>query len=647
MAKIKIKFKQEYKSFKKDSEYEFDGNLNILSGINGAGKSQLLDCIKNDMTDIYIDGIKVLNRNIAKYSFRDNISLPSFGSYDYNITRQYNSCIINVYKNYLSLHNEYNRAKHNNPNFLNMHYGLPNDATFELFLENAINASITVKQGNNNIGRQVSMHSILQIIEFVKKSYGEVPLELTDEQILGCIPSDFIIKLEDEEIDGITRIFTDAARLRVLEQANCGKKGIMFDNDEWLKFAPWTEINNLFEKLNFNYRFSEDYEYDIPNLKEEPKLFAFENNETNKRKIRQINDLSDGEKAILKLVILTYDRKEDNATKILLLDEYDATLNPSLIKDFYITIQEYYLDKGIIVLLSTHSPINIAMAPENSKYYEIFRQVDESPIIKEVSREEYRELEVLQTYYEKIKNPSERLKELEGENLKLKEKINSMTIPLVITEGKTDWKHIKNAKEKLNDNEQYDFFETTNDMGDSAILNILKAQSQISNVNKRIFIFDNDNKSIIKDVTEEGKKYKKWGNNVFSFVIPKPNIRLNEDGISIEHYYSDEVLKKEIVCEDAIVRRMYCGNDFLKNGNSKDLTKRCNKKNVCGDSVIRVLSGSSEEKVFDIDEEENNGVNYALSKDDFFENIIKPDNDIDLTSFHLILNIIKEIIEQN
>ena len=251
---------------------------------------------------------------------------------------------------------------------------------------------------------------------------------------------------------------------------------------------------------------------------------------------------------ILKLVILTYDRKEDNATKILLLDEYDATLNPSLIKDFYITIQEYYLEKGIIVLLSTHSPITIAMAPENSKYYEIFRQVEESPIIKEVSREEYRELEILQSYYEKIKNPSERLKELEGENHKLKEKINSMTIPLVITEGKTNWKHIKNAKHKLNINEQYDFFETVNDMGDSSILNILKAQSQINNANKRIFIFDNDNKGIIKDVAEEGKSYKIWGNNVFSFVIPKPNIRTNEEGISIEHYYADDVLKKEIVC---------------------------------------------------------------------------------------------------
>ena len=146
MSNIKIKFKQEYKSFKKDSEYEFEGRLNILSGINGAGKSQLLDCIKNDITNVYIDGIKILNRNIAKYSFRDNISLPSFGSYDYNITRQYNSCIINIYRNYISLYNQYNQHKQNGSRFFEMNYGLPNDVSFDSFLETVINASITLNK---------------------------------------------------------------------------------------------------------------------------------------------------------------------------------------------------------------------------------------------------------------------------------------------------------------------------------------------------------------------------------------------------------------------------------------------------------------------------------------------------------------------
>lgn len=36
---LKIIFNQEFKSFKNDSEYLFNGQLIVLSGINGAGKS--------------------------------------------------------------------------------------------------------------------------------------------------------------------------------------------------------------------------------------------------------------------------------------------------------------------------------------------------------------------------------------------------------------------------------------------------------------------------------------------------------------------------------------------------------------------------------------------------------------------------------
>lgn len=96
-----------------------------------------------------------------------------FGSYDYNITRQYNSCIINIYRNYISLYNQYNQHKQNGSRFFEMNYGLPNDVSFDSFLETVINASINIKQGNSNIGRQVSMHSILQIIEYVKNTYQE------------------------------------------------------------------------------------------------------------------------------------------------------------------------------------------------------------------------------------------------------------------------------------------------------------------------------------------------------------------------------------------------------------------------------------------------------------------------------------------
>jgi len=626
---IKIKFKQDYKSFKTGTEYIFNGNLIVLSGINGAGKSQLLESIQQEFTDIYINNNKISHRNILKYSFRDNISLPSFGNYSYDFSKKTNEAIINVY------------------NFMKSRY-YKDSVDIKQYFINCIDLSINFKDKyNNNISKLISKATIAQIVNILYDSDNENWMNLTDNEVLKKIPRNFIIKFENDEIEGITRIFTEAARLRFLERNKYADTNEIFNNEEWLKTAPWTEINNLFEKMHFNYRFANDYEYDIPFLKEDPKLYAYENNQLNKLKERDINDLSDGEKAILKIVISSYDKKEDEATKLLLLDEYDAALNPSLIKDFYLAIKEYYLDRRIIVLITTHSPITISMAPPNqSRFYEIFRQKDTSPVIMEVNPEEYEELKILENYYDKIKNPAIRLKELEGENKNLKEVITNITKPLVITEGKTDWKHLKKAKEKLNNQDNYDFYETTDNMGDIAAFNMLKEQAKINNPNKRIFIFDNDDEKIIKKVSDENNLYKSWGNNVFSFVIPKPNIRANEEKISIEHYYPDEVLKKEIVLEDGITRRIYTGDDFQTSGLNPQLNKRCNKKEVCGADKIRVLSGADQEKVFDLDNEDNNSTNYALTKDDFFEKIINNDeNDIDMTQFNLILNIIKEIVD--
>ena len=638
---IKIVFKQNFKSIKAGTEYLFDGNLNILSGINGAGKSQLLESIKTNITDVFINDSKVSKNNILKYSFRDNILLPSFGLYNHDTTHQTTSVVLSIYRTFLNFYKSRYNVVESIENIIKgelFH-------NFERYCDDHATFTISIKQNNNStVGKRVSNSSVFQVISNILEKHPHSFLDLSNEDVLNSLPSDFVIKLENDEIAGITRVFTEAARLRVLERARCGDVGEQFDNDSWLKKAPWTEINNLFEKLNFNYRFSPDFEYEIPYLREEPKLYAFENGSINKREIRNINDLSDGEKAILKLIIASYDRKDDMATKILLLDEYDATLNPSLISDFYLTIQEFYLNRGIVVILSTHSPTTISLAPSEAKYYEIFRQNASSPIIKNVLREEYEELSVLESYYKKIKNPALRLEELEGENHKLKAVLNELTKPLVITEGMTDWKHIKNAKNKLGNVDQYDFYESTSDMGETAALNMLKVQSQISNSNKRIFIFDNDNSSIVKEVTDPDKNYKSWGNNVYSFAIPKPGIRVNEDNISIEHYYEDDILKKEIVCEDGITRRIYCGNDFQTTGISVPLHKRCNKKGVCGESFIRVLSGADQEKVYDLDNESNESTNYALSKDDFFELIVKT-SDIDLSKFNLILDIIKEIVE--
>ena len=75
-----------------------------------------------------------------------------------------------------------------------------------------------------------------------------------------------------------------------------------------------------------------------------------------------------------------------------------------------------------------------------------------------------------------------------------------------------------------------------------------------------------------------------------------------------------------------------------------ELLRRCNNRKVCGQNIIRVLSGSDNEKVYDLDKDDNS-TNYAMTKEDFFTKLINNNhNDIDFTLFNSIFNIIKEII---
>ena len=55
-------------------------------------------------------------------------------------------------------------------------------------------------------------------------------------------------------------------------------------------------MNQLFEDLHFKYRFKKEYIFSTPNMEENPKL-------RDRLEIRGLTDLSDGEKAILKLAL--------------------------------------------------------------------------------------------------------------------------------------------------------------------------------------------------------------------------------------------------------------------------------------------------------------------------------------------------------
>ncbi len=90
-----------------------------------------------------------------------------------------------------------------------------------------------------------------------------------------------------------------------------------------------------------------------------------------------------------------------------------------------------------------------------------------------------------------------------------------------------------------------------------------ESYSKLKQNRKMVFIADCDDKSTNSKLSEDESKFKKWGNNVYSLVLPIPDNRKETSNICIEHLYSDEVIKTEVLVENQqISRRLYMGNEF-------------------------------------------------------------------------------------
>lgn len=221
---------------------------------------------------------------------------------------------------------------------------------------------------------------------------------------------------------------------------------------------------------------------------------------------------------------------------------------------------------------------------------------------------------------------------------------------LIITEGKTDWKHLKKALVSLKKEGRFtdleiNFLEYEDEtkMGDKELLSLCNQVCKFKNNKVLICIFDRDVSDTITKVTSTTNEYKKWGNRVYSFVLPPIDFRGITSPICIEHYYDDVDLLKET--EEG--RRIYLGNEFSRLSglfiNGQD--RFCVKKDKCGEDSIYVLD--SESKVF-LNNDEN--TNIALSKSDFAEMIFNeqlPFNSINYSNFVSIFNIIIQILEDD
>ena len=311
-------------------------------------------------------------------------------------------------------------------------------------------------------------------------------------------------------------------------------------------------------------------------------------------------------------------------------------------------------------VITTHAPLFLLGMKET--YGEDHFEAFELPTATRIDIESYAEF---QKAYEYIKETESYQKDVK----KALESIQSNGIVRIITEGSTDWKHLKAAYNDLksrgviNDlREGFDFefleyepLDSIEDakvklnMGDTVLREVCDKYSMWPQPNKYIFIADRDNKTTIDKLSNPGKNYKSWGNNVYSFTLPIPSHRVSTPDISIEHYYTDDEIKTEWYESDSeIKRRLYMGNEFDERGVASKINRFCEHKKKCGITSIAIIDGSSGERVTSLDGDKS--INYALPKSKFAKMILEkqaPFDRFSFDSFKIVFEIIKEIINND
>ena len=146
---------------------------------------------------------------------------------------------------------------------------------------------------------------------------------------------------------------------------------------------PWDLLNDILTLVGLEYRF------EVPPDADELIYEATLIHDSNGQSIRTM-DLSSGERTLLAIAMSLYSGsalgQSVQLPKVLLLDEADASLHPAMVKSLLTVASDIFVARhGVKVILTTHSPTTVALAPEESLYV---MSRDKTPRIRKADGDE-------------------------------------------------------------------------------------------------------------------------------------------------------------------------------------------------------------------------------------------------------------------
>ncbi len=364
-AALILTFKNTYLSIDEFDAIEIPDFV-VLTGVNGSGKSHLLDAIEK--RHVTIDGMEQANIVLFNYETFRLDNEPSFNAHQLSAEResawQYHeqqvkgsvqswrtglgasyeplkaSCKQDKKTLWSQTSAEIKQYKENFKNFFN-HPHIKQNAQAQGIFSLAKNIHYSIDE--------------IQHDDFVKLFKPVVFKNDFLPHQLGKVFWDYYVKYRSNQVNAY-------------ENEKNAKNYEALNEEDFIKVhgeKPWDLINRIlktFDTLKYKVNSPEGADY-FGNFQLKLKHIEKDNLEI------EFGTLSSGEKILMALVASVYKSSGDkHFPDILLLDEVDASLHPSMMKNMLEVIKEIFLKQGVKVLMVSHSPTTIALAPEESIY---------------------------------------------------------------------------------------------------------------------------------------------------------------------------------------------------------------------------------------------------------------------------------------
>ena len=343
---MELSFASTWKSIDEPVVDEVVEDLVVLSGPNGSGKSQLLEAIQHGA--ITIDGVSTGSPGQAQPGIR------LFALAQLVATAEGAQAAANFRDRWIQLQQQVQSLAIQQPGM---------DKTSEE-AEQHVRASLVGS-------RQISQAALDRMVAAV----GKRLIDFAEDDFRRHAP--LLIGIRDPFTLGVGELFltyhqrrtrNEFLQWRAAAKSDLGVQPLS-DQDFVGRYGPppWSLLDETLKLIGLEYHFDPPVgtEDDLPY---EPRLLHDETGAA-----VTLAQLSSGEKTLMAVAMTLYTGSRLGEAielpRVLLLDEADASLHPSMVASLLHVLNDLFVGRhGVRVIMTTHSPSTVALAPEQALY---------------------------------------------------------------------------------------------------------------------------------------------------------------------------------------------------------------------------------------------------------------------------------------